>query len=153
MSSISTCSCASAGEQMPAAARTVARSIRLTIACLLKTRVPPRAAQREQDQPRLRQAQVPAGFGTLAKHDRTHHSLKSPACSYANEILSLLCREQKNHSPPLVKYWEIIADNLSKAAWTWGCISAVDSGGRTIFVADAHRGAPESVSLCVRMKS
>jgi len=39
-----------------------------------------------------------------------------------------------------VKYWEIIADNLSKAGWSWGCVSAVDSNGRTIFVADAHRG-------------
>jgi hypothetical protein len=39
-----------------------------------------------------------------------------------------------------VKYWEIIADNLSKAGWSWGCVSAVDSRGRTIFVADAHRG-------------
>jgi hypothetical protein len=39
-----------------------------------------------------------------------------------------------------VKYWEIIADNLSKAGWSWGCISVVDSRGRTIFVADAHRG-------------
>src|SRR5438552_6050693 len=38
------------------------------------------------------------------------------------------------------KYWEIIADNLSKAGWTWGCISGVNSNGRTIFVADAHRG-------------
>src|SRR5438128_1037975 len=38
-----------------------------------------------------------------------------------------------------VKYWEIIADNLSKAGWSWGCVSAVDSRGRTIFVADAHR--------------
>jgi hypothetical protein len=37
-------------------------------------------------------------------------------------------------------YWEIIADNLSKAGWSWGCVSAVDSWGRTIFVADAHRG-------------
>jgi len=27
---------------------------------------------------------------------------------------------------------EIIADNLSKAGWSWGCVSAVDSGGRTI---------------------
>src|SRR5881398_1101701 len=35
-------------------------------------------------------------------------------------------------------YWEIIADNLSKAGWSWGCVSAVDSRGRTIFVADAH---------------
>jgi hypothetical protein len=39
-----------------------------------------------------------------------------------------------------VKYWEIIADNFSKAGWSWGCVSAVDSGGRTSFVADAHRG-------------
>jgi hypothetical protein len=39
-----------------------------------------------------------------------------------------------------VKYWEIIADNLSKAGWSWGCVSAVDSQGRTIFIAEAHRG-------------
>jgi hypothetical protein len=39
-----------------------------------------------------------------------------------------------------VKYWEIIADNLSKAGWSWGCIATVDREGRTIFVADAHRG-------------
>src|SRR2546428_13037709 len=39
-----------------------------------------------------------------------------------------------------VKYWEIIADNLSKAGWTWGCASTVDSRGRTFFVADARRG-------------
>jgi hypothetical protein len=38
-----------------------------------------------------------------------------------------------------VKYWEIIADDLSKAGWSWGCISAVDSSGRTIWIADAHR--------------
>jgi hypothetical protein len=36
-------------------------------------------------------------------------------------------------------YWEIIADNLSRAGWSWGCGSAIDSNGRTIFVADAHR--------------
>ena len=34
----------------------------------------------------------------------------------------------------------IIADSLSKAGWSWGCVSTVDSYGRTIFVADAHRG-------------
>jgi len=34
---------------------------------------------------------------------------------------------------------EIIADNLSKAGWSWGCVSPMDSNGRTIFVADAHR--------------
>jgi hypothetical protein len=45
-----------------------------------------------------------------------------------------------SREPPLVKYWEIIADNLSKAGWSWGCVSAIDSNGRTIFLADAHRG-------------
>jgi hypothetical protein len=39
-----------------------------------------------------------------------------------------------------MNYWEIIADNLSKAAWSWGCVSAVDTNGRTIWIADAHRG-------------
>ena len=38
-----------------------------------------------------------------------------------------------------VRYWEIIADNLSKAGWSWGCLSAIDSNGRTIWIADAHR--------------
>jgi hypothetical protein len=38
-----------------------------------------------------------------------------------------------------VKYWEIIADNLSKAGWSWGCVSAVDCNGQTIWIADAHR--------------
>ena len=38
-----------------------------------------------------------------------------------------------------MKYWEIIADNLSKACFSWGCVSAVDSNGRTIWIADAHR--------------
>jgi hypothetical protein len=38
-----------------------------------------------------------------------------------------------------VKEWEIIADRLSKAGWSWGCVSAVDSEGRTIWIADAHR--------------
>jgi len=36
--------------------------------------------------------------------------------------------------------WEIIADKLSKGGWSWGCVSAIDSGGRTIWIADAHRG-------------
>jgi hypothetical protein len=32
------------------------------------------------------------------------------------------------------------ADNLSKAEWSLGCVSAIDSNGRTIWIADAHRG-------------
>jgi hypothetical protein len=38
-----------------------------------------------------------------------------------------------------MKYWEIIADNLSKAGWSLGWVSAVDSQGQTIWIADAHR--------------
>ena len=38
-----------------------------------------------------------------------------------------------------VKYWEIIADKLSKAGWSLGWVSALDSEGRTIWIVDAHR--------------
>ena len=37
-----------------------------------------------------------------------------------------------------VKYWEIIADNLSKAGFTLGWVSAIDSQGRTRWIVDAH---------------
>jgi hypothetical protein len=47
---------------------------------------------------------------------------------------------QRRSDKPCVKYRKIIADNLSKAGWSWGCVSVVDSQGRTVFVADAHRG-------------
>lgn len=29
--------------------------------------------------------------------------------------------------------------NLSKAGWSWNCVSGVDSNGRTIWIVDAHR--------------
>jgi Uncharacterized conserved protein len=32
-------------------------------------------------------------------------------------------------------YWESIADYLSKAGWSLGCVSALDSDGRTIWIA------------------
>jgi hypothetical protein len=38
-----------------------------------------------------------------------------------------------------LKYWEIIADNLKKAGWSLGWVSAVDCEGRTIWIVDAHR--------------
>jgi hypothetical protein len=38
-----------------------------------------------------------------------------------------------------IRDWEIIADKLSNAGWTWGCVATIDCSGRTIFVADAHR--------------
>ena len=36
------------------------------------------------------------------------------------------------------KYSEIIADNLRRAGWSLGWVSAVDCEGRTIWIVDAH---------------
>jgi hypothetical protein len=33
------------------------------------------------------------------------------------------CVESKRGRMPPVKYWEIIADNLSKGGWSWDCVS------------------------------
>ena len=38
-----------------------------------------------------------------------------------------------------MKYSEIIAHNLKKCGWSLGYVSAIDSRGRTIWIADAHR--------------
>jgi hypothetical protein len=38
-----------------------------------------------------------------------------------------------------MKYWELLADKLSKAGWTWGCVATVDAHGRTLWIVDAHR--------------
>ena len=57
------------------------------------------------------------------------------------DIISSLPREdQKSQYWCPVKYWEIVADNLKKAGWSLGYVSALDSQGRTIWIADAHRG-------------
>ena len=37
-----------------------------------------------------------------------------------------------------MKDWEIIADNLSKAGWSLGWVSALDVEGQTIWIVDAH---------------
>ena len=39
-----------------------------------------------------------------------------------------------------MNYWETNADKLSKAGWSVGQVSAVDSEGRTLWIVDAHRG-------------
>ena len=38
-----------------------------------------------------------------------------------------------------VKDWEIIADNLSKAGFSVGWVSAIDDHRRTVWIVDAHR--------------
>ena len=39
---------------------------------------------------------------------------------------------------PSVRYWEIIADKLSAAGWSWGYCSAVTPAGWR-WIVDAHR--------------
>jgi hypothetical protein len=31
-------------------------------------------------------------------------------------------------------------NTATPAGWSWGCVAAIDSNGRTIWIADAHRG-------------
>jgi hypothetical protein len=38
---------------------------------------------------------------------------------------------------------KIVAYNLKKVGWSLGYVSAIDSNGRTIWIADAHRGDRE----------
>jgi hypothetical protein len=45
-----------------------------------------------------------------------------------------------------VKYWEIIADNLSKAGFSVGWVSALDNDRRTVWIVDAHRDGKGSSS-------
>ena len=47
-----------------------------------------------------------------------------------------------------MKYWEIIADNLKKRGWSYGNVSAIDSEGRTIWIADAHRDDGKRYVVC-----
>jgi len=46
-----------------------------------------------------------------------------------------------------VKYWEIIADNLKRAVCSLGWVSAVDSHGQTVWIADAD---PDGKRFVVR---
>ena len=56
----------------------------------------------------------------------------------ASRFGPLLPFVERNKSNRLVSNGKV-ADNLSKAGWSWGCVSAVDSEWRTIWIVDAHR--------------
>jgi hypothetical protein len=51
--------------------------------------------------------------------------------------------KQPSHDRSLPRFCEPIccrtADKLSKAGWSWGWVSAVNSERRTFWIADAHR--------------
>ena len=46
-----------------------------------------------------------------------------------------------------VKYWEIIADNLSKAGWSWGCMSTVSSNGMRLAIKIVTSGRDQNTDL------
>ena len=52
-----------------------------------------------------------------------------------------------------MKDWEIISDNLSEAGCSWGCVSAIDSRGQTILIADAHLGRRRAQCGCADQKA
>ncbi len=42
-----------------------------------------------------------------------------------------------------MNYWEIIADHLSAAGWSWGMTTAINEQAGHVFIVDAHRaGSP-----------
>jgi hypothetical protein len=55
------------------------------------------------------------------------------------EKIIAVWRAKAAESVRVKRYWETITNNLSKAGWSWGCVSAVDREGQTIWIADAHR--------------
>src|SRR4029450_7207028 len=58
--------------------------------------------------------------------------------TYKSICLNLLLRNprlSKGRSKLTIK----CPPNLSKSGWSWSCVSAIDSDGRTVWIADAHR--------------
>jgi hypothetical protein len=51
-----------------------------------------------------------------------------------------------------MKYWEIIADNLSKAGWSWGCVQPWTTTGERSGLL-THIAATANALLCAQMKS
>jgi hypothetical protein len=57
------------------------------------------------------------------------------ACPWSRIAESLLCEQLTIFAPLFLR-----RVRQSKSGWSWGCVATVDARGRTIFVADAHRG-------------
>jgi hypothetical protein len=62
--------------------------------------------------------------GLLGLRDRPPTTCASFGCRFGRYELG----QNPNRASLFVrvKYWETIADNLSKAGWSWGYVSAVD---------------------------
>ena len=73
---------------------------------------------------------------------------KTTATTAQNKVGRAASVDDKSSQRECVKYWEIIGDKLSKAGWTLGYVSALDSEGRTIWIADALRGDGKRFAVC-----
>jgi hypothetical protein len=67
----------------------------------------------------------------------------------------ILSRNWRRDAKKIVAVWRakeaewrrvIGASYLKKAGWSWVWVSTIDSNGRTIWIADAHRGDGNPVS-------
>jgi hypothetical protein len=54
--------------------------------------------------------------------------------------LSLRYEQPTQQNAARVKYREIIADKLSEADWSWGCVSAIDSSVQSTLGWNENRG-------------
>ena len=91
-------------------------------------------------------------FDPLRNDPRFQKLAASPPRAERTVKLNQAVLRKRSHARHNMRYWEMIADKLSKAGWSWGCVSAIDSNGRTIWIADAHRESG-NVTLCERTKS
>ena len=72
-----------------------------------------------------------------ATHDSQWHGLSSPGSRGRYFDWRALMLSDNLDAP--MRCWEIIADDLSKAGWSRGCVVAVDGEGMEIWIVDAHR--------------
>ena len=64
--------------------------------------------------------------------------LRARHCVPSYHFVIVLWSAKAAESARVKRDWEIIADNLSKAGWSLGCVATLNSNGRTIWLADAH---------------
>jgi hypothetical protein len=94
---------------------------------------------------------------TITQAKRNIPTSSNPPTSHVRrfeEMLGLfyLVKPMTVETRRIVKYREIIADNLSKAGWSWAvCQPWTPTGKRSGLL--TRIAATESVSLCTRMKS
>ena len=62
----------------------------------------------------------------------SYHWLKERYCDDENDPNRVMTSLR-------LKDWGISADNLKKRGWSLGYVSTLDSRGRTMWIADAHR--------------